>query len=215
LDAGKKLAKKILGRGSYDRAREFYWLLWDLWYGVETSRPVRLNSVNVVGQNLSHAVNYGPGTIRKILDELALDYRQYGFVDFGSGKGKVLMEAAGYPFRSVEGVEFSPEIHKIAEANIRRYRGRRRCSGIVRSVLKDATAFELPPIPLVLYFFHPFVGPVLTSVVENIRHSAATHPREIFVICAGELMIKDEFDRLPGAEVLWRRKYHTVYRLPG
>jgi hypothetical protein len=208
------LLKQILPSNSYNRMRDTYWLLWDMWHGVETSGAVKLNSVNVVGTNRSQAVDYAPGTVRKPLEELSADYQRYGFIDFGSGKGKVLLEAAAYPFKFVEGVEFSPELHRIAEKNIRQYRGKKRCRE-VRSILGDATEFALPPGPLVLHFFHPFTGAVLASVVDNIRASAAAHPRDMIIICAGALMEKDGFDRLPGIQVLWRRKYNTAYRLPG
>jgi tRNA1(Val) A37 N6-methylase TrmN6 len=38
-------------------------------------------------------------------------------VDYVSGMGKVLLLAARYPFRRVTGMEFSAELHKIAERN--------------------------------------------------------------------------------------------------
>lgn len=208
------LLKQILPASSYERMRDAYWLLWDIWHGVETSGRVKINSVNVVGNNRSLGIDYYPGTVRKVLEELSPDYRQYGFIDFGSGKGKVLLEAAGYPFQFVEGVEFSSELHRIAERNIRNYRGKRRCSA-VRSVLGDAAEFVLPAAPLVLYFFHPFTGRVLEAVIDNIRRSAAAQPRNILIICAGALMEKEGFDRLPDIQVVWKRKYSTVYRLSG
>src|SRR3954471_2990982 len=39
------------------------------------------------------------------------------FVDFGSGKGRIVILAAALPFRRVIGVEFSAQLHEIAFAN--------------------------------------------------------------------------------------------------
>jgi hypothetical protein len=167
----------------------------------------------VIGNNKAYAVDYGPGYVRKVLDELPIPYEAYSFVDLGSGKGKVLLEAASYPFKSVEGVEFCPDLHMIAENNIRRYRGKIRCQGTVRSILGDAVDYMLPSGQVVIYLFNPFSGPVLTKVIDNIRLSANACPRNIFIICAGEWLVKDGVEALP-VRALWRRKYNSVYWLP-
>jgi hypothetical protein len=75
------------------------------------------------------------------------DLERFVFVDFGSGLGKVLLLASVYPFRSVIGVEFSPELHRLACENIRRYAsGTQQCNKLF-SVCQDAAEFRLPPEP--------------------------------------------------------------------
>ena len=60
------------------------------------------------------------------------DLGRFDFIDFGSGKGRVLLVASHYPFRQVIGVEFSPELHEIAQENIRRYQSpARRCQAVL------------------------------------------------------------------------------------
>jgi hypothetical protein len=142
-----------------------------------------------------------------------IDFERYGFLDFGSGKGRVLLAASQFPFKSVLGVEFAIELHKTAENNIRQYRRAKVRCGALKSILADATAFELPSIPLVLYFFNPFSGPVLAAVIANIERSLAIHPRELRIICAGKRMSKEAFDNMPNMQVVWRREHSTVYRL--
>jgi hypothetical protein len=59
------------------------------------------------------------------------DCSLYTFVDMGSGKGRMLLLAAEYPFRQIQGVEFAVELHDQATANIHRYTSaRRRCARI-------------------------------------------------------------------------------------
>src|SRR6185503_12151373 len=50
------------------------------------------------------------------------------FIDFGCGKGRVVHQAARWPFRRVIGVEVSPELAEIARAGLaaRRHRHRSR-----------------------------------------------------------------------------------------
>lgn len=201
-------------RGVDWRMREAYWRLWDVWHHVETGRPADITSLSVVGHNRAHAQRYEPsGSVRTILKDLRIDYEQYGFVDFGSGKGRVLLEASEFPFKSVEGVEFSIELHRIAESNIRSYRRARVRCGKVRSILADATEFQLPVIPLVIYLFNPFTGPVLASVIGNIRRSEEAQPRDLIIICKGKWMKKETLDCMPNIHVLWRRESNTAYRL--
>lgn len=207
------LAKLILSEDKWERLRELRWRLWDAWHGVETATHVELATLSVVGVNRKYGVSYEPsGSVATILKLLPIDHTRYGFVDFGSGKGRVLLEAARLPFRFVIGVEFSEELHRIARENLGRFRRARIRCPERRSILNDATAYELPAIPLVLYFFNPFVEPVMSSVIENIRRSIRAHPRDIIVICAGRWTAKEMFERLPEVQTVRREKYNTVYR---
>ncbi|MGA2535639.1 MAG: class I SAM-dependent methyltransferase [Terracidiphilus sp.] len=173
-----------------------------------------ISSLSVVGENRVNGSRYEPsGSIRPILESLKIDLREYGFVDYGSGKGRVLLEASEFPFRLVEGVEFSPQMHEIATRNIRKYRWKRKRCVSVKSVLADATQFALPAIPLVLFFFNPFTGPVLSAVVSNIRESAINHPRDIVIIAAGSWMPQEEIDEIANLKMLSKQGYRTVYRL--
>jgi hypothetical protein len=47
--------------------------------------------------------------------------QDFTFIDLGSGKGRVLLMAAAYGFKRIIGVEFMPELHRVAEENIRKY----------------------------------------------------------------------------------------------
>jgi len=47
--------------------------------------------------------------------------KDFTLIDLGSGKGRVLLMASDYPFKRIIGVEFMPELHRVAEGNIRKY----------------------------------------------------------------------------------------------
>jgi tRNA G46 methylase TrmB len=51
--------------------------------------------------------------------KLSLDYPRTVFIDFGSGKGRVLLLASHYPLRSIIGVEISEALCQIAIIKLR------------------------------------------------------------------------------------------------
>ncbi len=46
----------------------------------------------------------------------------------------------------------------------------------------DATEYELPGQPLVLYFYNPFLEPVMQRVMANVAASLEAEPRAAFVV---------------------------------
>jgi histone methylation protein DOT1 len=62
-----------------------------------------------------------PWLFQQMMQALPIDFTQFTFVDLGSGKGRVLLMASDYPFKRIIGVEFMPELHRVAQENIRKY----------------------------------------------------------------------------------------------
>jgi SAM-dependent methyltransferase len=105
------------------------------------------------------------------------------FVDFGSGKGRVLYQAAQYPFARVIGVEISAELSEAARRNLERSRDRLACTSI-ELVTADATEFEIPDDMTYAYFYYPFVGDTFHRVIANIVASLDRNPRRLTIIYA-------------------------------
>jgi SAM-dependent methyltransferase len=103
------------------------------------------------------------------------------FVDFGSGKGRVVLEAARLPFRRVVGVEISAKLNDVARANVERERHRLACKD-VQLVTADAAAFDVPDDMTFAYFFHPFAGETFREVVGNIVRSLERRPRTVTLV---------------------------------
>ncbi len=89
------------------------------------------------------------------------------FVDFGSGMGRVVLQAARYPFRKVIGVEVSETLHGIARENIDRNRQRLRCPDI-ELVHADALEYEIPDDVTVAFLYNPFRGTIFATVIERL-----------------------------------------------
>ncbi len=166
--------------------------------------------------NQVHAVSYGasdPRDFRSAVASLPIDYANFVFVDFGSGKGRALLLASEFPFKRVIGVEFSEELHRIAEQNINHFSANERHCEDVKSICMDAVDYSFPDDDLVCYFCNPFDAALMTQVVANIRESLLRKPREIFILYynAKESHVFDQADCFERVETNgWIRIWRTA-----
>jgi SAM-dependent methyltransferase len=130
------------------------------------------------------------------------------FADIGSGKGRILMQAARYPFARVIGVEISASLNGVAEANLDRQRSKR-AAGSIELVTADATAWEVPDDLTVAYLYYPFVGDTFRQVIDNLVASLERAPRRLRLIYA----LPEMEDYVVGTGVFARaRSVHIVNR---
>lgn len=124
---------------------------------------------------------------QEMLNLLGIDYPQFTFIDIGSGKGRPLLLASEYPFRRIIGVEFLAELNAIAENNIRKFPDERKKCKRIEARLADATAFEFPSEPLVVFMFHPLPESGFRRVIANLLESIGGNPRPVWLIYANPL----------------------------
>jgi SAM-dependent methyltransferase len=142
---------------------------------------------------------------QEMLEAVPIDFGQFTFIDIGSGKGRPLLMASEYPFRRVIGVELLPELHEIAEENIRRFpEERKRCRDI-EAVQGDATEFKFPQEALLVFMFHPLPESGFRKVVENLEHSTRGDSRPVWLIYANPL-----FEAVVMASPLFRKVAGTA-----
>lgn len=146
-------------------------------YGVDTAEHVELENYDVNGSALRDAVAYSgthEGVLRSILDPLSEHVKGWDFVDIGSGKGKALMIAATYPFRSVLGVEISPRLNEVAARNIAilRNAGHLVCADVA-SLCADARVLPDFGPRTVLFVFNPFGEELMRGVAGEVERQAA------------------------------------------
>jgi SAM-dependent methyltransferase len=121
-------------------------------------------------------------------DQSTLNFRDFTFVDLGSGKGRTLLMASDYPFRRIVGVELLPSLHQIAQQNLRQYKSESQKCFALESICGDATAFPFPDDPLVIYLFNPFPESGMRQVVANLERSLRAHPRPVYVLYHNPLL---------------------------
>ncbi len=153
-------------------------------YAVETAGNISFSSLDAPPDRVAHAAAYRPIYPAPFLDlihQLPIDFEEWTFVDFGSGKGRAVLLASEFPFRKVVGVEFSPSLHETAQRNLGTYRSAtQRCRNIELLCL-DAAAYEIPRTPAVFHFYNPFGKQVMAEVARNIDRSLQEAPRAAFV----------------------------------
>jgi len=123
-----------------------------------------------------------PELFHSIVQALPVSPEGFTFIDLGSGKGRTLLMASDYPFRRIIGVELLDELHQIARRNIASYHSERQKCFDIEAYSADARTFQFPQEPVVLYLFNPFPDYVLQAVLEKLRSSVASLPREVYVI---------------------------------
>jgi hypothetical protein len=157
-------------------------------HNVQTSGKMPLNMMQIKSANLSDATWYEPVStlaFKQLMKELKIDFEDYYFIDFGSGKGRALFLASDFPFKKIIGVEFSPVLHNACLSNIKSYRSPRQRCFELESVNGDVVDFVMPPIKSVYFFYSPFKASVFSKVIDNLRLSLAGHPRSVYLLFVG------------------------------
>ena len=134
-----------------------------------------------------------PSLFREMIEGLAqaspkIDFREFTFIDIGSGKGRALLMAADYPFRRIVGIELLPELHRVAKGNIDKYKSDSQQCFAIECILGDASEFAFPPEPTVLYLFNPLPESGLATMISNLERSLREHPRPMFVLYHNPLL---------------------------
>ncbi len=118
----------------------------------------------------------------------SLNFRDFTFVDLGSGKGRTLLMASDYPFRRILGVELLPSLHAIAQQNLREYKSASQQCFALETICANATTFVFPPAPLVLYLFNPLPESGMRQVAANLERSLREHPRAAYLLYHNPLL---------------------------
>ncbi len=189
---------------------------WDLVHGVDTCGEVPLVDLDFESKHKTPGLEYQshhPSIIRAGLMSLKIRHQDYAFLDFGCGKGRVLLVASEFPFRRIIGLEFAPQLAETARRNLKTYRGKNQKCFELEVITGDATEYELAHEPQVLYFYSPFARSVMDQIVHNIEDSLQKSPRDLLVLFSGVLGMRDSaFGSRPQYERLQRGRHIDVYR---
>jgi len=157
-------------------------------YGVNTSGVILLQDLTITGNHLKEYYWYEPMSakvFKQIMNHLDINFSQFEFIDFGSGKGRVMLLASEYGFKKIIGVEFTQELYRIASENMVIWNRNAQKPSTMENICMDAIDFPIPNVPLVIFFYSPFKGTVMEHVVNNVLTSYTMNPREIVLIFYG------------------------------
>lgn len=171
-------------------------------YQLDTQIPVPLADLETAAPGAKFANRY-QGTpiavLHRIIRRLKLDRHRFTFIDLGSGKGRVLLIAAQYPFKSVIGVEFSRTLHDVAVSNIQKFIGAGATQTSVTSINCDAGEFDFSGIgDKIVFCYNPFAADLMIRVLDNLAAPARTPGETIFAYLGGiPSAVQEKLNRFP------------------
>lgn len=197
--------KSLARRGSQQsRPDEF-----DMSLGVETSRTASLWKLRIPSQNVHHGSEYRtthPSVFHGAVDAVPRNPGELSFLDLGCGKGRTLILAAQRGFKSVTGVEFSPELAATARQNLR-------LTGVTAQVIEiDASKFVFPDGDILVYMYNPFGKPVMQSVAMNLLEWRKRNTAPAYVVYLNPVC-ESIFDSLPAFQPVAKRNAVRVWKL--
>jgi len=105
------------------------------------------------------------------------------FLDYGSGKGRVLLHAARLPFARVIGLDLDEQASAVARSNARLAAPRRRCHRI-EVLTADATSWKVPEDVMYIYLYNPFRDEVFRAMLDRVIESLDSRPRPVKLLYA-------------------------------
>lgn len=159
----------------------------DAFHGVDTCAALPEGALQTSSEDQARSgrYDYDPtpwSALPRVLRSSALPAEGFTFVDFGCGKGRILLSALAHPFTRVVGVEFSPDLCLIAEKNLSAARFFRRRCAEARVICTDAAGYLIPDGPAMFFFYNPFSYPVMETVLGNIVNSYSHSRRTMYLI---------------------------------
>ena len=153
---------------------------------VETAREEHLKEIGVAPDAVKRGNTIYRVTwhwlIKKAMAQLDIDPRRYSFIDYGSGKGKAMLVASDYVFKTIIGLEYAQRLHDIAVENCRRYHSAKQQCHSLQPVLGDALHYTPPPGPIVCFMCNPFDEKTLHTVFNRWRARYEDGEKEIRIL---------------------------------
>jgi predicted RNA methylase len=149
------------------------WVM-DRIYRMDTRNPVRYDDL---GFSEDRGVYYVASDWRALPAFLRAASVRAGdvFVDLGCGKGRVLIQAAAYPFARIIGVELDPDLAAVARRNVTN-----RASHVAIESA-DVATWAVPDDVTHVYLYNPFHGAVMDAALRRLRESLERSPRELHI----------------------------------
>ena len=203
------VARRLVGADAGAKAVERPVHPFDTEHGVETSGRI---GGSHLGAGHAHDVfntayvGVPPSRLRNAVEqwrEVAGDrpIGEYAFFDVGCGKGRAVMLASEMGFRECVGVELDPGLAAVAQTNVEAWERTGKAGCPVRIVEGDATEASLPELPLLVYVYNPFRGPVVRKMLKRLEAHAGTRAGAMDLIYlvpneAGEFGTFSDFKKL-------------------
>ena len=161
--------------GMYKKIHEIIDYIYDLKYGVKTGKYM------ILKENRSIHNNYEPTVyleLRKLFSKYPFKSNDH-IIDYGCGKGRVLVAAALKMCPQITGIEINKEMYDIALDNIIKFKQKKKTTSEISVINMDAKDFKSLDEINKFFFFNPFHLKVFLKIFTLICSSIKKYPRNV------------------------------------
>jgi len=172
-------------------------------YKINLKESVPLKTLTINSLNKNYGVDYQGSSyhyVKLAFRNLPVDFSKIRLIDFGSGKGNVILMAQEFGIKEIIGVEFAEELVLLSKQRIKRIKNNNSFSNI-NIICSDASSFFIPDDSNVFFFYNPFSQNVFEKVLDNIEESLKRHYREIFILYINAVISFDMFLKYGYSEI--------------
>lgn len=148
----------------------------DRQWGTDTSRQIGMNALDFPTSLKKGSFHYQPSGAH-ILDEAialaAINPAEHVFIDYGCGKGRIVLLAAAKPFARAIGVEYSALLTSIAQTNARRFAEAGGAKVTPEFWQGNAADYVPPAGPLFCYLYNSFGEEILAGCLDQLEAAKA------------------------------------------
>jgi len=164
-------------------------------HGTETCGIKEVHTLKIESANRDYGARYEPSRVLPLRKMFPLVRRMMPpesvLLDFGCGKGRVLLLAAEHGFPS-RGIEFAGELCEVARANVTAFNARTGNQSEITIIKGDVTEYAIQRDETVFFLFNPFGPVIFEKVLTNLGASLKTYPRKILIVIC---LPSDEYHR--------------------
>lgn len=183
--SGKTLAKSIRSLTPAARAAAHADQAFDRRWQTDTSREVGMNALDfpVALKNGSHHYQAsGPHVLDLVVAASGIDPSAFTFIDYGSGKGRMVLLAAAKPFHRAIGVEYAALLDEIARKNAANFMALGGASTTPEFWQGNASDFPPPDGNLFCYVYNAFGPEILAGCVDRLETAKRLMPDRTILI---------------------------------
>lgn len=174
-----------------------YEFLFDFMYKVKTKGYIELDELNI-SQDREHATKY-QGSNYYILNKFFKKYNNIvnnsSIVDFGSGKGRILILAMKHGAKSCIGVEFAKELIDISKINLDSYKANNCLQTEILLINDSALNYEFNGTEDIIFFYNPFNEIILNPIIDKILQ-LDTRPFIVYINPVHKELFSTEFKQI-------------------
>jgi SAM-dependent methyltransferase len=153
----------------------------DKQYGIRTSGFLPGSVLRLPDPDKKNSLGVQPSIIRRALNLLP-HHNNATFLDLGCGKGRALVVASEFPFRSVIGVEISLELVRVAKKNAQVMGQNLPEQTPITVVNGNALDYALPEGNLIVFLYNPFGEYLIRGLLTKIETALLKKDSSIWVV---------------------------------